>query len=437
MHPCSSSPPPKRPRPSGFPAAAAANNNNNKNNDNSSDSEDSLADFPDRQDLRRRTPAAFRHSAFARLIFRKGEAKTPLFTHQTFPPDGHAFGYSSLKVTLRYSHQLRVLAEQTWTEKLADADPLGDPLARLQSTDVVAKCGSNGFTANAEEFARWVKMEEAEDANDFNQLPGRIVWQQQQQDGKVDDCTIRWCDSLVHVRDLVGRCQALGFWQIETAEFVNHLDENFALLYSTTASDYKNVTDITGYLLLYKFRTLREKQPYTWKICQIVTVPAFESRGLGRALIQCVHREAGPDVYEAGVEDPCDMYQRLRLLIDAIACEKQNIFFGLDLRILESMANAKTGRLPSEIIDKARGELKIVAGQIQQCFELAWRQTLQPSQNVEAMTKFRQTVKKRLYYDHEEELDRESPNFKDDLEQLFQEQDVRYQETLGKLFFGN
>ena len=114
--------------------------------------------------------------------------------------------------------------------------------------------------------------------------------------------------------------------------------------------------------------------------------------------------------------------------------------------MLEALASPKTGRLSSDLVDKVRRDLKIVQHQVQLCYELAWRHALlaheadlrtqagQVDGDEAATTKFRQSVKKRLYFDREEELDRNSPDFKQRLDDLFADEVRGFDAAVRKIY---
>ena len=355
----------------------------------------------------------------------RGKEHAPLFTHQILPPDGRIVNLSQPIVKVRYSHLWRALVTQSWSKVRDQGDPLGDPVSRMLATDFVLQCGKDGFTTDPLQYERWVHDEESGADGPANKLPGRVVWEREQ------EC-IRWCDIASEAGDLARRCQALGFWLIETAEYVDLDNKDFFLAYSTIKGT-DGVLSLTGYILLIKFRTLNEAQPFTWRICQLVVAPPFSSRGLGRALIRAAHVEAGPDVYEIGVEDPCPAYSRLRLLLDVQACRARGIFFGQSAAVLQALASSKTGRVSAQMADKVRSELKIVARQVQLCFEVAWYAAAKASASPDALTNHRLAVKKRLYFDNEEDLDKTALDFKSTMENLFVAETKEYDSVLRAL----
>jgi hypothetical protein len=150
-----------------------------------------------------------------------------------------------------------------------------------------------------------------------------------------------------------------------------------------------------------------------------------------------VHKQAGPDVFEIGVEDPCEAYARLRLFVDARACMAKGLLFGgADFRLAAFALRAgKTGRIPADLSDAVCRQLKIVPKQAQACFELAWRTALRndPAATDEDRTAFRVAVKRRLFHDHREELDPGAEDFKPLLEDLFQQDAKLKDATMMKL----
>jgi GNAT superfamily N-acetyltransferase len=388
----------------------------------SSTSSSSDEDDQQRQQLCNQTPIQFiaRGTSCIHLAFSScsSSTHTPLFAHQALSPDGRALGYKDLSINLRFSHQWRVLATQTFSEQHPSfVDPLGDPLQRIVASPH-AQLGVNGFTTNPTEFDKWIK---GENAGEFA-WPGEIV------PVPFSAHTLHWVDSCVAIPDFLARCQGLGFWLIETAEHVDSKDENFALAYCTVGG-----VDLAGYLLLYRFRTMRSAQPLTWRICQLAVAPPFASQGIGRALIRFVHWKANKanDVYEVSVEDPCDMYSRLRLLVDYEACSRAGVFASNGACDFHKLVNVKNGKVGSEVVDRVRRELKICERQVQLCLEVAWRARVVARGGSEEDEKtFRTCVKRRLYGENEEDMDPNAVDFKQVLHDMYESEVALFDSVL-------
>lgn len=93
---------------------------------------------------------------------------------------------------------------------------------------------------------------------------------------------------------------------------------NTPILNDSNLSEELLIRNFAGYMTLFTFHN-----PFLGskiRVCQVLTLPHMQGRGLGREMLLAVYRLAQnrTSVTEVTVEDPCPAFERLR---DAVDCE--------------------------------------------------------------------------------------------------------------------
>ena len=122
---------------------------------------------------------------------------------------------------------------------------------------------------------------------------------------------------------LLKRCESVATWLIETADGVDFEgDSRWEVLFCTRPLTRANSCFdanfvLAGYMTLFTFNN-----PFAGpkiRVCQVVTLPQYQGKGLGRQMLlevyKLVHSRA---LSEVTVEDPAPGFQRLR---DVVDCE--------------------------------------------------------------------------------------------------------------------
>jgi len=204
------------------------------------------------------------------------------------------------------------------------------------------------------------------------------------------------------------KVEPLSLWLIETASTVDISSTKdggrWEILFLFESGAF------VGYCTLFFFNALfrRPKPGIVVRICQMIIMPRFQRRGLGRKLMREVYElaSASEKIVEITVEDPCIGFTLLRNNIDYSLFKERGLF-----ERLGGLSSKGFQSLPSDVSEKIATELKITRGQVDICYEIHKFQSVKHHENLrdpentdQDCKAFRILVKRRLNRLHAETI---------------------------------
>jgi hypothetical protein len=361
----------------------------------------------------------------------------PLFIHQFIPDD------ETRKQQLLAQNepiQIHIGFSVSWQPRMISTTTTNEITKYLQEIDILPLIEEEKeiiHTASLlQDQQQLLLLRRHATKNDLFPL-GRLIYE-------TDQFMFQWCDNIAtkftqdhRLYPLLHDCQRFAHFFIENASFIHEHNTNFHLM--TVITKHSPVAaELVAFCTVYEFiNPMRQPNPASLRICQLVTSPPYQRLGVGSDIIKSVMREASSreDVYEVTVEDPCEAFTRLRDLIDVQSIRGNGFFFNSSITNIEQLlvlSDAKTGLLGTSTIETIRCKLKLTSFQIQRAYEVACLEKILNHRSSTTTTTIddnlkplRLRMKARLLKKHLEELEpilQDSAALKNRLEELYQQE---------------
>ncbi|XP_045483503.1 histone acetyltransferase type B catalytic subunit [Harmonia axyridis] len=244
----------------------------------------------------------------------------PLLAHQVFGERELIFGYEDPHINLFYHHNsLKCLLDIKYKSKISGFEV--DDIPKLMNEWLPR----NYFTSK-EEYKRMIK-------NDVkDQMFGTVIHQFKQSnevffldEGEVATCTYKI--TRVNTQDELfqeyhERFETFIIWFIDAANFINLKDDRWIIFYmyeevELPGKNEKIISPI-GFTAIYKFFSYPDSNRA--RISQFFILPTHQNKGLGTIFYQTVYSQIMkmPDVTDLTVEEPNELFQKMRDYCDAI-----------------------------------------------------------------------------------------------------------------------
>eukprot|EP00897_Mesotaenium_endlicherianum_P006997 jgi/Mesen1/6325/ME000326S05462 len=325
------------------------------------------------------------------------DAFYPDYTHHLFGEHEVIYGYRDLQIKVSvHAASLRAQMECSYSIKTAGRkrkpddfkhileDALGPTLSDpMHHFDASASSGHQEFSQLVQKYGQvvdtWQKPARAQQSADASGMLPFV--------GPASCQIIKMDLSKEDVRQWHSRMQGLVTFFIDNGKPIDNRDPLWDLYVAVerhTLAQGEQVY-VAGYCTAYRF--YHHPDSTRMRISQVLVLPPYQGKGHGRRLIQAVNAAAVKSgVYDVAVEDPSDELQCLRETMDvmrllsfppAVAAVSAALQ-GPQKKLAHADAAGEDGsagpvrivRMPSELVEAARAELKLSKRQLHRCWEV-------------------------------------------------------------------
>jgi histone acetyltransferase 1 len=273
----------------------------------------------------------------------------PDFAHQMFGDMEVIVGYSNLHIDLKYHSstlesftdirynlkkkviKIEAMERERENEDAGNNGDEGEGVKTIDCDDLKAclsLCTPPCTTYSREEFDKLVKDRSLSAYTPPGDLYKSIDIVSDDGDCKTFDVYIGAPYKDARLREVQCRAETLSFFYIDAASTADFTDTRWRLLhlYQRGVRDVegKIISNplFAGFITLFEFHNpLRFDRPVSSRICQLLVLPPYQRKGLGKELIKCAYSVAQDlNSFEVTVEDPADGFKKLRDVIDLEVC---------------------------------------------------------------------------------------------------------------------